>query len=498
MAIEKETEAEIVRLFHAEGWKQATIAAQLSIHYSTVRRVLDRSGLMPKEFSARRSMVDKYIPFIKETLEKYPKLNASRLHYMVKMRGYEGGVDHFRHIIARYRPNPAPEAYLRLTTLPGEQGQVDWGHFGKINIGRAERRLLAFVMVLSWSRHIFLRFYLGDGTGNFLRGHVEAFEHFQAVPREILYDNLKSAVLSRIGSAIYFNPEILALASHYRFAAKPVAIARGNEKGRVERAIRYIRDSFFPARRWQDLDDLNQQAIEWCKQEARERRCPQDKSLTVAEAFEKEKPFLLAQPGAPYPVYDRIPVRVGKTPYVRFDLNDYSVPHQYVRKQLLVEATLKEVRVMDGLTIAAKHERSFDKDKQIEEKEHVEGLVAVKREASKHRGMNRLHHVAPSSGEFFKQAAQRGCNMGRLTQFLTRLLDLYGAVEFEAALSEVLAAGAIHSSAVEQALERRRYARKQAPPVPLKFASHIDEFNVVPKSLAMYDTLLKGEEVDNA
>lgn len=496
MAINKETEVEILRLYHAEGWRQNTIAGQLQLHHSTVARVLARNGVTPKADQVRRSMADPYLPFIKGILEKYPKLNATRLFQMVKERGYPGGVDHFRDIVARYRPGPSREAYLRVRTLPGEQAQVDCGSFGKVTVGAAERRLLAFVMVLSWSRRLFLRFYFGDRTGNFLRGHVEAFEHFQAVPREILYDNLKSAVLERIGSAIHFNPELLSLAGHYRFAPRPVPVARANEKGRVERAIRYVRSSFFAARKFKDIDDLNRQALEWCVTEASERKCPGDRSLTVAEAFESERPALLQLPEASYPVYEREPGFVGKTPYVRFDLNDYSVPHQFVGKRLLVEATLELVSIRDGFTEVAKHKRTFDKGQQVEDPQHINTLVLVKREASRHRGMNRLHHVVPSSTQFFKRAAERGHNMGRLTQLLIELLDLYGAAELEAALCETLATGATHSSAVQQILEGRRKSRGLPPPVPLRFAKdrRIDELDVVPKSLSIYDNLLKGEE----
>ena len=101
-------------------------------------------------------------------------------------------------------------------------------------MGKAERRLLAFVLVCSWSRRIFLRFYFGDSTANFLRGHADAFEHFQNVPRVVLYDNLKSAVLERVGDAIHFNPDLLALAAHYHFAPRPVPINRPNEKPLIE------------------------------------------------------------------------------------------------------------------------------------------------------------------------------------------------------------------------------------------------------------------------
>ena len=164
-----ETEAEVLRLYHAEKWRIGTIATQLGIHHCTVRRVLAQAGIPQGTASARPSIAEPFIPFIIETLETYPRLRASRLYEMVRQRGYPGRPDHFRAIVARYRPRPKAEAYLRLRTLPGEQGQVDWGHFGKMTIGRATRPLMGFVMVLSWSRHVFLRFYLGAAMANFLQ-----------------------------------------------------------------------------------------------------------------------------------------------------------------------------------------------------------------------------------------------------------------------------------------------------------------------------------------
>ena len=162
--------------------------------------------------------------------------------------------DHFRHLVACHRPRPKAEAYLRLRSLPGEQAQVDWGHFGHLEIGRARRPLMAFVMVLSHSRQIFLRFFLDARMENFLRGHVAAFTAWRGVPRVLLYDNLKSAVLERRGDAIRFHPTLLGFAGQYRYEPRPVAVARGNEKGRVERAIRscarrVLRRPNFPTRR---------------------------------------------------------------------------------------------------------------------------------------------------------------------------------------------------------------------------------------------------------
>jgi transposase len=188
MAIPPELEAHILRYYHVEKWRVSTIARQLGVHHGTVARVLAQAGLPRLGPPPRVSQVDPYLPFIRETLTKFPTLTASRLHVMVRERGYRGGPDHFRHVIAYHRPRRKAEAYLRLRTLPGEQAQVDWAHFGHLAIGRARRPLMAFVMVLSYSRRIFLRFFLDARMENFLRGHVGAFVAFTGVARVLLYD----------------------------------------------------------------------------------------------------------------------------------------------------------------------------------------------------------------------------------------------------------------------------------------------------------------------
>ncbi len=428
LSISKETESEILRLLYVEKWKRGTIARQLKIHHGVVDRVLLQNGIAIDRLQARPRMIDPYLPFIHGVLEKYPKLTASRLHEMVKERGYQGGVDHFRDMVARQRPRPAAEAYLRLRTLPGDQAQVDWAYFGKVTIGNAERPLFGFVMVLSWSRQIYLKFYTGMVTANFLQGHVDAFEAWQGVPREILYDNLKSAVLERVGDAIRFNPRLLEMASHYRFAPKPVAVARGNQKGRVERAIQYIRHSFYAARQWDGLDDLNQQAQTWCEAVAGGRQCAEETQMTVTKAYEQEKSKLLKLPDSSFAAYEIVVVAVPKTPYVRFDLNDYSVPHEYVQRKLTVMADSEWVRIMDGLKEVAKHKRCFEKKRQIESTEHVANLVAEKKKAKKGSGMSLLLSTAPSAKSMFNMAAERGYPIGSLTSKLLSLLDLYGAV----------------------------------------------------------------------
>ncbi|HWR88113.1 MAG TPA: IS21 family transposase [Acidiferrobacterales bacterium] len=495
MSIPPELEAQILRYYHVEKWRAGTIARHLGVHHGSVERVLAQAGLPSLRAVQRPSQIDAYLPFVQQTLEQFPTLTASRLYAMARERGYCGGPDHFRHLIGRYRPRRKVEAYLRLRTLPGEQGQVDWGHFGHLDIGRARRPLMAFVMVLSYSRQIFLRFFLDARMESFLRGHLGAFAAWSGLPRVLLYDNLKSVVLQRHGDAIRFHPTLLDFAGHYRFEPRPVAPARGNEKGRVERAIRYVRENFFAARTYTDLDDLNAQAQAWCVGQAADRLCPEDTAVRVREAFATEQPRLLPVADNPYPLDERVAVKAGKTPYVRFDLNDYSIPHTHVGQWLTVLADVHQVRITDAAQVLACHARSYDRGAQIENPDHVQALVDYKRRARHHRGADRLSHAAPASQELLIRAAGRGENLGTITAALLRLLDRYGGAELEAAIRDALGRGVPHPNAVRLALERRREQRHAPPPVAVCLPDHIKDRDsaVQPHRLDTYDQLT-GED----
>jgi transposase len=513
MTIAPDLAAQILRLHDAEKWRVGTIARQLHVHRDTVRRVLARNphgcttqgpaspslplsppsppspSPSPSPSPLRRSRIDAFRPFILETLVKFPSLTAARLQAMVSERGFRGSDSHFRHLIAGLRPRPPAEAYLRLRTLPGEQAQVDWAHFGHLQIGRARRPLMAFVMVLSYSRRIFLRFFLDAQMAAFLRGHAEAFVAFGGVARVLLYDNLKSAVLERAGDAIRFNPVLLAFAAHHRYEPRPVAVARGNEKGRVERSIRYIRDNFFAAREFTDLADLNVQALAWCEGQSLNRRWPEDHRLSVQEAFEAERAHLLPLPVHAYAVDERVAVAIGKTPYARFDLNDYSVPHTQVRRTLSVLADEHCVRILDGPVEVARHARSWDRAAQVEDPAHVQRLVDCKRAARALRGCDRLAQSAPASTALLRQAAERGELLGQITAALLCLLERYGAQALQAAIQEALAAGVPHPNAVRHALQRAAQAAGEPPPVALILPEHVARRDapVRPHDLGSYD-----------
>jgi transposase len=487
--IPAELEAKIVRLHHAECWPINTIATQLRVHHSTVRRALAQAGHIEAARRTRPSRLDPFIPFIEATFKDYPQLCASRLYDMVRARGFAGGPDHFRHMAALYRPRPAAEAYLRLRTLPGEQAQVDWGHFGHLTVGKTRRPLMAFVMVLSWSRAVFLQFFLASRMPQFLTGHQGAFDAWGGVPRVLLYDNLKSAVLERSHKAIRYNATLQEFAKHHRFEIRPVAVARGNEKGRVERTIQYIRSSFFAARNFVDVADLNAQAQAWCSGMAADRPCPEDKTMTVGEALVQESPQLLPMPDDAFPAHEVEAVRVGKTPYVRFDLNDYSVPHTHVRTTLTVQATEAQVRILSGQIVVATHQRSWGKAEQVETQAHIDALVALKKQTREQRAMDRLMHAVPQSQEMLNAIAANHGSIMQAKCALERLLDDFGAGELEEGVRLAMAKDVPHPHAVRHILEQRATARNARPLLPVALPDDPRVHNAVvrPHKLSSYD-----------
>jgi len=243
------------------------------------------------------------------------------------------------------------------------------------------------------------------------------------------------------------------------------------------------------------MDDLNAQALAWCKGPAGQRRCPEDKEMTVQEACEQEKAFLLSLPDNPFPVDDKKEVSVGKTPYVRFDLNDYSVPYQLTRCTLVIMADEKTVRVLDGNEVVAEHKRSYDKGQQIEDPAHIEELIQQKRQARKHRGMDRLYYAAPSSRDLLSVTAKQGGNLGSVTAGLLRLLDRFGREELELGIAEALEKDSPHLAAVRQILDRRLHERKAPPPIAVELPedSRVRDVTVKPHSLKIYDSIRKED-----
>jgi hypothetical protein len=327
--------------------------------------------------------------------------------------------------------------------------------------------------------------------------HVHAFEDWSGLARSVLYDNMKSIVLNRHGDLIKFHPRLLELCGHYHFAARPCQPGRGNEKGRVERAIRYIRESFFAARSFSTVEDLNRQARVWRDEIAHQRPWPGDHSRTVASVFEEEKPRLLRLPAHRFDSDLMRVVRSDKTIYVRFDLNDYSIPPEAVGKSLTLVASPKNVRILDGSSEVARHRRSYDRLARIQDPNHIEALLKQKQKAIGSAPGTRLEHAVPEIRQLLDAAFTRGESITRQIRMLLGLLDDYGAAQLRVAVREALQRETPRASSVAFILSRvRRSASLRTVPVDLSRHPELADLSVQTHHLEVYDELSNGDTDD--
>jgi transposase len=482
-----ETEAEIVRLHFAEHWKVGTIAAQLGLHPDLVRRVLGIGEARTPDGPPRPTVIDPYREFIQETLTRYPTLRATRLYDMLRERGYRGAVRTLRTYVATVRPRKRREVFLRTETLPGEQAQVDWAYVTKLPVPGGERALWLFVIVLSYSRGLWAEFVFDLSVYSLCRSLVRAAADLGGVTRQWLFDNPKTVVLERVGVAVRFHPVLLELCAAMRVQPRLCAVARPQHKGRVERAIRYLRDRFLAGRTITGIADGNRQLRRFIAEIAHARPHPVLARRTVGEVLAEEHERLLALPD-PLPLTDRIePAAVDSQAFVRLDTNRYSVPPDYGDHTLTLVADDITVRLLDGDTEVACHERCYGRRQVLELPAHRAELVDQRRAAADLKGRDRLLAVTPDFATILGRWALTGPSLAIQVTRAIKLLDLYGDEVFAASVSEIAVRGLRDVSALAVACDRLRRARNQPVPVDILLPAHAIDRDVVPHDLDKYD-----------
>lgn len=481
-----ELEAEIVRLHYAEHWRVGTIAMQLDVHPDVVRRVLG-IGTPRAPSQLRPKLVDPYREFIDDTLRRYPKLCATRLYDMVRERGFAGSVRTLREHVALVRPRPRREVYLSTETMLGEQAQVDWAYVDKIPVPGGERALWLFVMVLSHSRALWGEFVLDLSVHSLVRSLVRASAWFGGATRQWLFDNPKTVVLERVGTAIRFHPTLLALCAQMRVEPRLCAVARPEHKGKVERAIRYLRDRFLAGRRILGVAEGNRALARFLDEIAHRRPHPVQPQRVVGDVLAEERARLLALPD-PLPITDFVePVTPDSQAFIRFDGNRYSVPTERAERVLTLVADDRTVRLVDGAETAAEHARSWGKKQVVEKPEHRTALVAERKVAAQLKGRDRLRAVAPAFDRILERWVAAGGSLSVRVTRAIKLLDLYGDQVFAAAVGDVVDRGLADVGALAMACERHRKDRRKVVPVELVLPDHLDDDDVIPHDLERYD-----------
>lgn len=486
MSVSPEKEAEIRRLYYVEHFKVHTICTAVSVHHDVVARVL---GLTTrKKPMPRATLMDPYKGFIAAQLGRYNDLRSTRLYDMLVERGYKGSPRAVRAYVQTARPKAVPQAFLHCNPLCGEQAQVDWGHVGSVLVPGGQRPLWVFAMVLSYSRTLYAELVLDLTVESLCRSLVRAAQFLGGLPRQFLFDNPKTVVLERHGEAVRFQPELLDLCSQLHVQPRLCAVYAPQQKGRVERAIRYLKDRFFAGRTLTDRDSSNQQLDTFLRTIAAARPHPQIADRTVQQVLEEqERPILLPLPQVLPPVDLCISVSIDKCAFFCFDTNWYSVPPAYAQGCLTLRASDTWLRLLDKHTEVARHPRCWGRKQRIEDPEHRRDLLARRPAARPAKAQDRLRAAFPPIDQLLCRWLVRGSNVGLLTLRTTKLLDLYGPQRFALAATVVLERGTEDPSALAQVLEQLRKQDQAPVPLPLPLGSHVPDADVLPHPLESYD-----------
>ena len=493
MTIDLSKEHEIRRLHDVENWKRGTIVAELGVHPDVVDRVLDRGADRPLLVAPKSRIIDPYAAFIEETLKAHPRLRATRLFDMIRVRGYEGGIAQVRRYVAEVRPAPRGEVFLRTERLIGEQSQIDWAHVGSLAVTGGTRPLWIFVMLLAYSRAMWAELVFDLTVESLRRSLVRAARFFDGVTRQWLFDNPRTVVLARHGDAVRYHPGLLDISGALRVQPLLCRPRRPTDKGGVERAVRFFRDRFFAARAITSIEDGNRQLLDFIGGIANLRPHPRFSDRTVAEVFADEKERLLSLP-AVLPETDLVvPANVDTTAFVRFGTNSYSLPPRYARSTVTLVASDHEVRLLDGAELIAKHERSWGKHQRIENPEHRRELLEQKRAARIPKTRDRLLAQIAGMDALYTRWVDVGRNVGLMTARTGKLLELYGAEVLTKAVAAVLACGLHDPGALALHCEQaRRRAGAPMPPL-LELVPHVPDCDVIPHDLADYDKKRRSE-----
>src|SRR5690606_10502435 len=349
---------EIMRL-HADGLSIREISRRLGRSRNTVRKYL-RQPTLPRygPRPARPSKLDPFKPYLQQRMRE-GAFNSNRLLHEIRAMGYTGGRTILKDYLKPLRPPKRPPAVVRFEPPPGEQAQVDWGEFSFIDVHGRRRKVYGFVLVLSYSRAMYVEFTEHQDMSTLLRCHLNAFAALGGVPRSVLYDNMKTVVLSRTGDAVEYHPRLLDFALLAGFTPRSCRPYRAQTKGRVERMIGYIKQSFWPGVRFTNLADLNRQVQAWIAGAAHQRSHGTTGFKPAQRLMEEQSLLLPLRPVAAFASLLHEERRVSRDGYVSYGGSHYGVPWRYSGRYVTISASETMVEIRDGDTVIARHPRAL-------------------------------------------------------------------------------------------------------------------------------------------
>ena len=480
--ISRRTVLEIVEL-KEQGFSIRSIARQLQLNRETVAKYL--AGDTPKRTKVKKaSKLDSYREMIAEMVASCPDIKAPVVLQRISSKGFNGEITIVRDLLRRLRGQRSQrQPFIRFESEPGEQIQIDWGHFASLAYGESSRKLYALAVVEGYSRMLYVYFTHSQQQESLHQGLLEAFRYFGGTPKEIVVDNMLTAVTERVGSIIRFNDAFLEFLGNFGIRPHACSIRAPHEKGKVENAIKYIRTNFWPLREITSLDQAQEQVRQWLDTVANVRKhettgqCPLDRLQGLQ------------------PLPDPLPdcrqlctLQVHKDFGVRFDANVYSVPPWAVGKQVVLKADNQRVSIYLKDKMIACHCRCWQRRQRLELPGHREQVQKIKKRTLRDRQVMIFLSLGEIALRYLNQLTDLRLPIKKNIAALLLLGDEYGEAALRYGLEKSLEKKAIGADYVRNILYQEMTPVSDHPPVRLD-QENLNDIRLTTPSLAEYDAI---------
>lgn len=476
-----------IKTEHAKGLTCPQIAGKLEIDERTVHKWLENGRYSQRKSSPKSSKLDPFKDYILRRLEEYP-FSAIQIFQKLQEMEFTGGYTIVKDYVRKVRPKRV-EAFLKLSFAPGECAQVDWGTYGLVNVGSFRRKLNFFVMVMCYSRMMYVEFTVSQTMEHFLSCHQNAF-HRLGVPHKIMIDNLKTGVLKRIlGQEPVLNPKYLDFANHYGFRIAPCGVRKGNEKGRVENGVGYVKKNFLAGFEIPDFSIVNPAAIHWLDTISNIRIHGETGKKPI-DMFAEEKDSLIPVSSLPYDVATISPVRACKQFRITLETNRYSVPAEYAGQRLTLKTYPDRLCIYHQEKLIARHVRTYDHRQDIEDPDHPKELIAQRKKARDQKIVMRFLMLSAKSQTYYQQMQQRRTNFHHHIIKIVGLSEIYGTEAVARAIEDACEIQAFSSEYIANILEQRKRVLPEPGPLILTRRQDLLDIDIPMPDMELYNKII--------
>jgi len=484
--LDKRTIFEIHRLKN-EGHSLRQICSQLAINWRSVKKYLNDPIPTVHTSAKRASKLTPFIDQIEAWLTENPSITAALIHQRLQEKGFDGKIGIIRQFVRKKRgQSHHREAFIRFESEPGEQFQIDWGHFGSLSYGNHSPKLYALCVIECYSRMLFVEFTHSQEQAALHGGLMNAFLYFGGTPKTVVVDNMLTAVTERLGSIIRYNENFLEFLRPFHITPHACRPRRPMAKGKVEKSISYLRSSFWPLREFKDLDDVQSQVKQWLEATANI-RIHQTTGVSPKERFHSKDLRPLSQLDVDCRLTKDL--KVHKDFAVRFDGNCYSAPPWCIGKQITLKASQQYVYLYYKNKPIATHKRSWERKERIERASHLKEVKSLKREAWNNENVSYFASLDSRCQYYLQKMAENKVSLKREVTQLLHLKEVYGLGSLLMAIDRALEFKAFGAAYIENILYQ-----EMTPTIsyePLRFRQEaLNQIRLSEPSLLEYDALI--------